>query len=149
VGKDRAAALAAPGARALVARALAAGPLEIEALGVSMRPWLRPGDRVRLEARAPRHGDVALALVGDRLVLHRLRRRATGRWLLQGDARRAADGWVPAADVLAVAVARSRRGRPGRAPGARTEWRRLDSSWQRWLALGVAPLLGFARTVRR
>jgi hypothetical protein len=129
----------APDARALVQRALAAGPLELRAQGTSMGPWLRAGDRVRLEARAPRHGDVALAVLEGRLLLHRLRRRRRGRWLLRGDARARADGWVSPEDIVAIAVAR------GRGDGG---WTRLDAPWRRWLALGAAPFLGVARSAR-
>jgi hypothetical protein len=136
---DRSAAWTAPAARALVERALAAGPLELRAQGTSMGPWLRPGDRVRLEDRAPRHGDVALAVVRGRLVLHRLRRRRAGRWLLRGDARPRPDGWVGTHEIVAIAVARARSERG---------WTRLDARWRRWLALGASPLLGVARRAR-
>lgn len=137
-GLDAAAALAAAEPAALLARALEAGPLVLEARGVSMRPWIRPGDRVRLERRPPRRGDVALVRCGGRLVLHRLRRRRRGRWLLQGDARTAPDGWIDARAVLGVAVAVAR-------PADALRWRALGAPWQRWLALGGVPVVSALR----
>jgi len=138
---DAASALAAPADAALLGRALAAGPLVIEARGVSMRPWLRPGDRVQLETRPPRLGDVALVRSSGRLVLHRLRRRRGRHWLVQGDARPRPDGWIEADAILGVAVARARAAAPGR-------WARMDGAGQRWLALVAAPLLDTLRRGR-
>jgi len=111
----------------------------VRARGVSMRPTLRPGDGVRLERRAPRRGDVALVAVGGRLVLHRLVRRRSDRWLVWGDARPAPDGWVDAEAVLAVATARRT------VPDGR--WHPLDGRWQRLGALLGAPLARAARRV--
>jgi hypothetical protein len=128
--------------------ALRLGPLEFGAAGVSMRPLLRAGDRVRLENRAPQRGDVALVALESGLVLHRLLRRRGGRWLLRGDARRRADGWIHGDQILAVATARRRvTTHPGRG-----DWRRLDTKVARWLGLAwghCAPgLLGLAALTR-
>jgi hypothetical protein len=127
----------------LLRTALATGPLELVAQGLSMRPALRPGDRVRLEARGPRRGEIVLAVAGKRLVLHRVLRRRAGAWLLRGDARRGPDGWIPSDDILGVATARFATG--GRAPG----WKRLDGGMARAYGLFIAPLVAFARPVRR
>jgi len=111
----------------LLRAAVGAGPLEICARGVSMRPLLRPGDRVRLERRPPRFGQVALVALEDRVVLHRLLAHRAGRWLVRGDARPVSDGWVSDAQILAVATGRRRgRGDPGLEP--------LDGPWLRRLA---------------
>jgi hypothetical protein len=97
---------------------------------------------VRLEARSPRRGEIVLAVAGKRLVLHRLLRRRGQAWLLRGDARRYADGWVCAGDILGVATARERTG--GRAPG----WRRLDCGSARAFGLVMPRILVWARGVR-
>jgi hypothetical protein len=142
--------LVAPGAdlAALLARdphvttlrdALAAGPLELIAAGVSMRPCLLPGERVRLEARRPRSGEIVLAVTDARLVLHRMLRHREGLSLLCGDARIEPDGWVPDDRILAVATARG-----GRA--ATAQWRRLDGTWQRIWGCARAAV---TRAVRR
>jgi hypothetical protein len=122
----------------LLRTALASGPLELVAHGLSMRPALRPGDRVRLEARVPRRGEIVLAVAGNRLVLHRALRRRGGAWLLQGDARRRPDGWISGSDVLAVATARAATG--GRTP----VWKRVDGGRARAYGLFIVPLLAFA-----
>jgi len=121
--------------------ALRAGPIEVVASGVSMRPLLRAGDRVRLEARRPRRGDVALVAHDSRLLLHRLVRRRDGAWLLRGDAQPRADGWVRGHAILAVATGVRR---DGRAP-----WRSLDGAPRRWLGLALAEAAPFARRLRR
>jgi hypothetical protein len=129
-------------ARVVLACALRAGPVEIRARGVSMRPLLRSGDRVRLEARAPRRGDVALVALDERLVLHRLVRRRGARWLVRGDARPRADGWVASDRILAVATARGRECRGG------PHWQRLDGGAQRFAGLARAVLRRLASRVR-
>jgi hypothetical protein len=108
VARDLASELARPDGRQLLQRALDAGPVEICVLGVSMRPLLRTGDRIRLDRRTPRRGDVALVEVSKRLMLHRLVRRRRDRWLVRGDARSRSDGWIAAHQVLAIATARRR-----------------------------------------
>jgi hypothetical protein len=126
---------------ALLRTALAAGPLELVAQGLSMRPALRPGDRVRLEARVPRRGEIVLAVAGRRLVLHRVLRRRGEVWLLRGDARRCPDGWIPGSDILGVATARAATA--GRAPG----WKRLDGGMARAYGLFILPFVARARRV--
>lgn len=96
----------------LLRAALARGPLRLRAGGHSMRPTLRPGDELRIEAREARDvvlGDIVLADVGGRPVLHRVVRRRPAGWKLIGDARIQADGWVAPGDVLGVAVERGPR----------------------------------------
>ena len=137
-------AAADPRVRELLETALRAGPLEICASGVSMRPALRPGDRVRLERREARHGDVALVVASGRVVLHRLLRRRCGHWLVRGDARPAVDGWVSPEQVLAIATARRRN----RGFARSADWQRLDRPLARWLGLSGAPLLRLLRRAR-
>jgi hypothetical protein len=131
--------VARPELVALLRTALAAGPLELVAQGLSMRPALCPGDRVRLEARAPRRGEIVLAVAGKRLVLHRVLRRRGQVWLLRGDARRWPDGWIQGGDILGVATARAGTG--GHARG----WRRLDGAMARAYGLLIVPCVAFAR----
>ncbi len=126
----------------LLSGALRAGPLEVRALGSSMRPLLRPGDRVHLERRGPQRGDVALVRVGERILLHRLHQRRGACWLVRGDARRRFDGWVPEDHVLAVATSVQRERREIR----------LDRSRDRLLGLARARLaqaLRFGRALVR
>jgi hypothetical protein len=141
---DLASALAGPEGRQLLQRALEQGPVEIRAVGVSMRPLLRAGDRIRLDRRAPRRGDVALVEVSERVMLHRLVRRHRDRWLVRGDARSTSDGWVASDQILAIATARRRGGESH--PDAR--WKRLDHPSARMLGLVAAPLGRIARSAR-
>jgi hypothetical protein len=142
VGRDLASEFAGSDGRLLLQRALEAGPVEIRVLGVSMRPLLRAGDRIRLERRVPRRGDIALVEVSRRVMLHRLVRRRRDRWLVRGDARPRSDGWIAAHQVLAIATAR-RREREGRPGGG---WKRLDRPPARALGLVAAPLGRLARS---
>jgi hypothetical protein len=142
---DPASALAGPEGRQLLQRALEQGPVEIRAVGVSMRPLLRAGDRIRLDRRAPRRGDVALVEVSERVMLHRLVRRRRDRWLVRGDARSVSDGWVASGQILAIATAH-RRGDESH-PNAR--WKRLDHPSARMLGLVAAPLRRIARSARQ
>lgn len=102
--------------RASVAR----GPIEIRARGLAMRPYLRPGDRVRLEARPPRRGDIVLVCLDERMVLQRLVRLRGDMGLIRADGAGSVDAWVHRDQILAVATARQRAQQgPGR-------WARLD-----------------------
>jgi hypothetical protein len=141
VARDLASELARPDGWQLLQRALDAGPVEIRVLGVSMRPLLRAGDRIRLDRRAPRRGDVALVEVSKRVMLHRLVRRRRDRWLVRGDARSRSDGWVAAHQVLAIATARRRDGDSRANP----RWKRLDHPPARVLGLVAARLGRIAR----
>ena len=119
----------------------ARGARVLRARGDAMGDWLRPGDRVRLERRTPRRGDVALVDFGGRLVLQRVVRRRPGGWLVQGDAR-LVRGFVRDAQIVAVATARSR----GDAAGG---WTRIDGLLGRTRALAIAPARRVARALRR
>lgn len=143
VGRDLASELAGSEGRKLLQRALDSGPVEIGVLGVSMRPLLRAGDRVRLDRRVPRRGDVALVEVSKRVMLHRLVRRRRGRWLVRGDARSRSDGWIAAHQILAIVTARRREHGARPDPG----WKRLDHPPARLLGLVAAPLGRLARRV--
>jgi hypothetical protein len=139
--RDLAAALAGSENRQLLQRALDAGPVEIRARGVSMRPLLQTGDRVRLERLSPRRGHVALVELPDRVILHRLVRRRGTRWLVRGDARSCDDGWVAEHQILAIATARRREaGSP-----LDSRWTRLDRGSARLLGLVAAPIARLAR----
>lgn len=114
--------------------------LTLRARGDGMRPWLRPGDRLRLERRSPRLGDVALVALGDRLVLQRLVRRRGRGWLVRGEGVRAhRAAYVPADQIVAVATARA--GEAG--------WVRLDGLLGRARALALGPALRAASRLRR
>ena len=142
---DLAGQLARPEEVALLERALAAGDLEVVARGISMRPALRAGDRVRLALRAPRRGDVALVALADRVVLHRLVGRRGQRWLVRGDAHPRCDGWVESERILAVATGFRR----GAESDHRNRWHRLDRAPDRWLGLLLASVLRTGRGLRR
>ena len=90
------------------------GTVEIRTRGLAMRPLLEPGDRVRLERRAPRAGDVVLVEIGERMVLHRLVRRRGRTWWVRGENAAVALGCVHEDQVLAVATEclREARDRP-------------------------------------
>lgn len=85
-----------------------------------MRPHLRPGDRVRLESRPPRRGDIVLVCLDERMVLQRLVRVRGDTCLIRADGAASVDAWVHRDQVLAVATARQR---PQQGPG---RWVRLD-----------------------
>ncbi len=73
-----------------VAEALRAGhPVEVRLWGGSMRPWIRPGARLRFVPTSPERllpGDVVLVLWRDTLLAHRLVARHGAWLLLRGDA---------------------------------------------------------------
>jgi hypothetical protein len=93
-----------------IATCLERGPVEIEARGDAMAPLVVPGDRVRLERRDPRPGEVALVALEGRLVLQRLLRRRGGVWQVHADRPSAQDAWVHERQVVAIATGRLRRG---------------------------------------
>lgn len=107
----------------------------------AMRPWVRPGDRVRFEARAPRRGDVVLVALAERRVLQRLVRRRGIGWTVRGDARGQPPAFVRDDQILAVAVACAREGRPA--------WRRVDGILGRTGALALGPAWRVAHALRR
>ncbi len=101
---------------------LSRGAVEIRTRGRAMRPLLEPGDRVRLEPRAPTVGDVALVEIGQRLVLHRLVRRRGPTWWVRGENDAAGIGCIHQEQIVAIATERLREANePAR-------WLRLDAS---------------------
>lgn len=84
----------------------------IDAEGGSMFPTIRHGDVVRVAPlhRDPVIGEIVLAVVAGRWVLHRVRRRTPDGWQTQGDFRRRADRPVRRSAIVGVATARRRRG---------------------------------------
>ncbi len=111
-----------PPARRRLQDSLERGAVEIRTRGLAMRPLLQPGDRVRLERRTPREGDVALVEIGQRLLLHRLVRRRGQTWWVRGDTGAAGLGIIHEGQVVAIATERLReaQGHP--------RWLPLDSS---------------------
>ncbi len=96
-----------------IAHSLIRGPVEIETRGDAMAPLVRPGDRVRLERRTPKRGEVALISIAGRLVLHRLVRKRGQAWLVHVDRPGAHDAWVHSRQVVAIATERLRAGQAG------------------------------------
>ena len=110
-----------PAARRRLQDSLERGAVEIRTRGLAMRPLLEPGDRVRLERRAPREGDVALVEIGERLVLHRLVRQRGQTWWVRGENGAAGLGCVHQDQVVAIATERLREAQD------RPRWLPLDS----------------------
>lgn len=108
----------------LIARLVAGEEVDLPASGGSMFPLVRNGDVVRVQPvrDSLRIGDVVLAVIGGRWVLHRIVAVGPFGYTLRGDNRRAADPPVGRAAVVGVA-AWSRRG-----------GRRMPLAWPRPLA---------------
>ncbi|MFQ5844884.1 MAG: S24/S26 family peptidase, partial [Planctomycetota bacterium] len=102
----------------VLARLLEAGtPVRLPVRGRCMRPAVREGDRAlvaRFDAE-PRPGQIVLARVGCRLVLHRLvgidTLGARCRYRLQGDAGSTSQAVLSREDLLGQLVAVERAGR--------------------------------------
>ena len=114
-------------------------PAEIRARGRSMRPFLNPGDQVRLEHRPPRTGDVALVSVQGRLVLQRLGTCRGARWKVAG-ADGGSTGWVHRDQVMAIATSRRR--------DPNEPWVRLDRLVDRVVSRVLAPAVRATRILR-
>ena len=95
--------------------------------GDSMLPFIRGGrDRVvlrRRESAAP--GDIVLARIGGRYVLHRVLACAGGRLTLMGDGNLRGTECCDASDVLGTAVEIIRADGSRRVPGKARLWRIL------------------------
>jgi hypothetical protein len=115
-----------PDLLAILLRDLAAEgkPVEIPVWGISMRPWLRDGDRVRLvpvTAAEVRVGDVVVRVNATGPVIHRF----VGRWpsrqgrrlLTKGDGAPRLDPPARADELVGRVVARVRDGRAERLEG--------------------------------
>ena len=113
--------------------------LRFHARGISMRPVIRDGDLLEIEAvpvEVIRRGDILLYRIhGSHLLVHRviqIRPQPEGRlFLIQGDALLQADGWIPGEHILGR-VRRLER------PGARRDF---SSPLQRLFARSLAVLL--------
>ena len=106
------------------------GRVTLVVTGDCMAPSLRAGDRVQLERRPPKVGDVVLARHARGLSLHRLvwgPPFSTTGWRTKADRARLFDERLDPPAVLATVVAVE-----GRTP-PRSEWRALRS-----LAFGIA-----------
>jgi signal peptidase I len=85
------------------------GHCDITVGGESMKPFIRPGDRVRLlrSIRKPRPGDVVGFFNGNQLIIHRVigRKTATdGNWQFSvwGDSSCDSIGTVHSSDIIGV-----------------------------------------------
>lgn len=86
------------------------GRVRLAALGYSMLPSLWPGELLTIEARASdqvRCGDIVAFRRSERLFVHRAIRieASPSRILTRGDAMRAADAPVSAAELLGIVTA--------------------------------------------
>ncbi|MCX6032429.1 MAG: S24/S26 family peptidase [Chloroflexi bacterium] len=81
--------------------------------GTSMTPTLPPDCEVEIAPLPPAVplGSLVVFADGDALVVHRLVRRAAGRWITQGDGRLAPDRSLAPNQVLGVVVAADSDGR--------------------------------------
>lgn len=133
----------------IIEAALATGAtVRFTATGSSMFPFLRHGEVVEL-ASCPTHrlrpGDVVLARRPDgHYVMHRIMVVEPGRVYMVSDAGRQ-DGWIPAANILARAIAVERKGRWHRLDTGRA--RRAGLLWRRFRHVGP-PALAVAMKVR-
>ena len=81
----------------------AAGPLRLPVVSDSMRPLLRAGDWIFVEAVTPallQLGDIIVAQRGAELITHRLLARDGAGWLTHGDNTRVLDRVVPAEEIV-------------------------------------------------
>lgn len=90
--------------RRSAAELLRAGlPVEVETRGGSMWPFVRAGDRVRIEPGKPvRVGDLVAYQRGGGLVVHRVTRVEATTIRTRGDAARVEEPPLPLSDVLGV-----------------------------------------------
>lgn len=80
--------------------------LRVPVAGGSMRPTLHEGDVVRVRCAVPaRRGDILMARVAGRLVVHRVAGTRAGQILLRGDDTPCTDPPLAPADVLGRVVA--------------------------------------------
>lgn len=87
-----------------------------QARGLSMHPFIRDGDLVTLSplgGRRPGVGQVVACChpQSGKLAVHRILGLKQGRYLIRGDNSLAADGLIPAPDVLGLVIGVERRGR--------------------------------------
>jgi len=131
--------------RRAVRASLASGArLRARVVGSSMWPTLRHGEVVVLVDGAPRPGEVVAIEAGGRLVVHRLLRVESDRWILRGDANLRADAPV-SRDALLGRVERVERG------GEELQLAKRPVAPLRWLVgvtRRVAALRGRARASR-
>lgn len=100
-----------------------AGPLRLPVVSNSMRPLLRAGDWVWIEAVTPETlclGDLLVVRRGAELTTHRLVGQSEHGWQLHGDATRSLDPVVTAEEIV------------GRVTAIDRDVRRLDLQSRRW-----------------
>lgn len=120
------------------------GP-RLRVCGMSMRPFLRPCDEIRVEPVLPedlRLFDIAVFECDGVLVAHRVVRLGRGYVVLRGDGATGPGREVSVERILGRVVARVRHGRECRAGALR--WR-LESLW----SLIFSIFRGVFRSVRR
>jgi len=84
-------------------------PFHFQALGSSMIPFIRPGERLVItpvKDQPPPIGQVVAFIQPDsgRLLVHRVIARKKMNFLVRGDRNRIADGWVPQTAIIGYAV---------------------------------------------
>ena len=132
----------------LLRQALAAeGRFRWQLRGRSMTPTLPPACQIEvvpLSEPTPL-GALVVFAAGDRLIAHRLVRRAGGRWVTQGDATLAADAPLAADQILGVVAVAYRDGRRC--------WPARGARWLAWFWIArhhvLRPLRATWRALRR
>lgn len=105
--------LSAPDAARLIRDAVrAGGELWVTGSGQSMHPTVQNADLVLVSPlrREVRRGDIVLAPLGSRLMLHRVALLEEDRVVTRGDARERNDAPVAKAEIVALAIAVRRNG---------------------------------------
>ncbi len=116
--------------------------VEIDAEGGSMFPLIRDGDRVTVQPlkREPRIGDVVLAVIAGRWVLHRVIAVRGAEWVTRGDYRLRPDPPIRRAQIVGLAVRTQRRGRT-----IGLDWPQgAARAWARVAPLGAVAVRGAA-----
>ena len=100
--------------------------------GRSMTPTLPPACQIEVIPlpEPPPLGALVVFAAGDRLIAHRLVRRAGARWVTQGDGALAADAPLAADQILGM-VAAAYRGRGVHTTGRRC-WPARGARWLAW-----------------
>lgn len=114
--------------------------ISIQVTGTSMVPFLRHGkDWVLVEplAEEPQVGQILLFRVGDRLLLHRLRRKRQGHYIMNGDGRSSCEEIAPEQVEAVVTAVIRQSGRTLACDGLL--FRVLSVLW--WPTRPVRPLL--------
>jgi hypothetical protein len=115
--KDEGFSLSAPMVMELIEAVHEKGaPFRFKARGHSMTPAIRDGDYITLYPLGemlPGRGDVLAFRHSNQLqmLVHRVLRKKRNRFFIKGDNCSAADGWVPAGNLLGIVIRVERQGR--------------------------------------